>query len=133
MSPIVALILFAAWTLFLVFTSVNWRLFEILRGVPANSWTRGKAKESPAWVTRCEHAHMNCLENLPIFAVIVLAAYGLQQTPAILALAPIVLAARIGQSVVHLIGVSHWLVLLRAAFFTVQVLLMFLMLWRLAA
>lgn len=133
MTPMTALIAYAAWTLLLMFLAVNWRGFEILRGMPANSWTRGQAKASPAWVTRMEHAHMNCLENLPIFAVIVLAAYGLEKVPLILALAPLVLLARLGQSITHVIGTSHLLVLIRATFFTVQVLLMFFMLWRLAA
>ena len=79
MTPITSLLLFAAWTLLVMFLAVNWRLLEIARGVPANSWTRGSAKPAPAWVTRFEHAHMNCLESLPVFAVIVLAAFATEK------------------------------------------------------
>lgn len=131
MTPITALLLFAAWTLLIMFLAVNWRLLEIARGVPAYSWTRGKAKESPAWVTRFEHAHLNCLENLPIFATIVLVAAATGKLEAIAPFAPIVLYARLGQSLVHMISVSHAMVLIRAGLFTVQVALFFWMFWSL--
>lgn len=47
---LLALIGFAAWTLLLVFVSVNWRVLEVLRGVPANSWGRGAEREAPGLV-----------------------------------------------------------------------------------
>ena len=131
MTPMTALILFAAWTLLIMFLAVNWRLVEVARGVPANSWTRGNAKSSPSWVTRFEHAHLNCLENLPIFAVIVLAAAQLGKTEAIATYAPLVLYFRVGQSLVHMISTSPGMVLLRAGLFVVQVVLFAIMFWSL--
>ncbi|MFA5940707.1 MAG: MAPEG family protein [Sinimarinibacterium sp.] len=133
MTGLAALIGFAAWTLALVALAVGWRVVEVLRGKAANSWTRGAAAETPAFVKRAEHAHLNCLENLPIFAVIVLVAQALGKNPVVDAVAAWVLYARLAQSVTHLIGTSHWLVLIRATFYTVQIALFAYLLWGLAA
>lgn len=133
MSAITALIGFTAWTLAMVFVVVGWRVVEVLRGKPANSWTRGMSIESPSFVKRAEHAHLNCLENLPVFAVIVLVAQALGKGSAIDALAAWVLYARIAQSSVHLIGIQPMLVLVRATLFGIQYGLFAYMLWRIAA
>lgn len=132
MTAMTALLGFAAWTLLLMLVYVNWRGVEVLRGVPANSWTRGTDPVRPGWAVRAEHAHLNCLENLPIFAVIVLAAYVLDRVAAVEPFAAWVLYARLGQSLTHLVGISHGLVLLRALFFIAQIVLFFIMLWSLA-
>lgn len=132
MSAMTALIGFAAWTLALVVFVVLWRGVEILRGKPANSWGRDTAIPVPSLVKRAEHAHLNALENLPVFAVIVLAATALGKTAAV-ALACWVLYARIAQSLIHLIGVSPLLVLGRATFYFIQVGLFIYMFWSLLA
>lgn len=133
MTGMMALIGFAAWTLLLVVFVVSWRGVEILRGKRADSWTRGGAIEAPSLVKRAEHAHLNCLENLPIFAVIVLVGHALGKSTVVDAAAAWVLYARLAQSVTHLIGVSHWLVLVRAGFYGAQVALFAYLLWSLAA
>ncbi len=133
MSALVALIGFTAWTLLLVFLAVNWRGIEILRGVKADSWTRGAERERPAMVKRIENAHFNCLENLPIFAAIVLVAYAMGKQPVVDTLACWVLAARLGQSIVHILGVSHGMVVVRATFYIAQILMFFYMMWGLVA
>lgn len=132
MTGMTALLGFTGWMLLLMAIIVSWRVVEILRGKPATSWTRGAAIESPGLVKRAEHAHLNTLENLPIFAVLVLAAQAMNQSAAVDGLAAYVLYARIGQSVIHLIGVTHWLVMLRAGFFAAQYVLFVLMLCNLA-
>ena len=121
MSSLNALIGFAIWTLLLVLTAVGWRVIEVLRGTPADSWGRGSSTARPGFITRAEHAHLNCVENLPVFGAIVLAGAAMGKSSLIDGLAPIVLYARIGQSVTHLVGVSHLLVLIRATFYSVQV------------
>lgn len=133
MSATMALIGFTAWTLLLVILVVGWRAVEVLRGRPANSWGRGSAIASPSFVTRAEHAHINSLENLPIFAAIVLAGSLLGKTAAIDTVAAWVLYARIAQSVTHLIGTSPALVLVRATFFGIQIALFVWLLWRLVS
>lgn len=134
MTGITALLGFTAWTLALVLLVVSWRGIGILTGQRANSWTRGTENPTtPGLIRRAEHAHVNSLENLPIFATIVLAAVALSKSAAVDAVACWVLYARIAQSVVHLIGVSHWLVLIRATFYFVQVGLFAYLLWSLCA
>jgi len=134
MTPsLTAVALFAGWALLLVVIPVGYRVFAVLaQGKGADSWTRGRQQETePGLVERAAHAHMNTLENLPVFAALVLAGVASGQGAAIDALAPWVLYARMAQSVVHLIGVNHWLVLVRAGFFSVQLILFLVMLFRL--
>ncbi|HEY9547299.1 MAG TPA: MAPEG family protein [Solimonas sp.] len=133
MTAMTALIGFAAWTLALVMIVLLWRVIEILRGKPANSWGRGNAIACPGLVTRAEHAHLNALENLPLFAVIVLAATALGKTAAVETVACWVLYARIAQSLVHLISVSSIMVTVRATFYFVQIGLFIYLFWSLLA
>jgi uncharacterized MAPEG superfamily protein len=76
-------------------------------------------------VKRVENAHANCVENLPVYGAIVLGAYVLGRPGVVDATALWFLAARLGQSIVHIAGVNHVLVLIRATFYTIQVLIMF--------
>jgi uncharacterized MAPEG superfamily protein len=86
-----------------------------------------------ALVRRMEDAHANCLENLPVFAVIVLVAAAMGRLDTIAALAPFVLYARIGQSMIHLLGVGKMHVLVRATFWSIQLGLFIWMLAKLLA
>ncbi|MGH8538899.1 MAG: MAPEG family protein [Stenotrophobium sp.] len=134
MTGITALLLFSAWTLVIMFAYVGYRVALVLAGKKlANSWTRGVSSNDPGFVVRASHAHMNCVENLPVFGAIVLAAAALGKSPVVDHVAVYYLAARIAQTIVHLIGISHSLVLVRATLFTVQVLLCFYMIWGLLA
>lgn len=126
MIAVQAVLAFAGWTLLLVLIVFGYRGLRVLQGVAINSWTRGARSTTDAgFVKRAEDAHANCLENLVPFSAIVLGAQALGRPEAV-ALAPIVFYARIGQSVVHLIGTSKPLVTVRATFWAVQ---LFLMLW----
>lgn len=133
MTAITALFGFTALTLALVALVVTWRVLQVLRGKPANAWTRGAAIENPGLIKRAEHAHLNCLENLPVFAAIVLGAQVLGKMPMVDAVACWILYARIAQSVVHLISTHPLMVLVRATFFGVQLALFAYLLWNLAA
>ena len=130
---IISLIGFAAWTLLLPLAQVSYRVLLVLSGKkPANSWTRGQPTDDPKIFERIGHAHLNCLENLPIFAVVILAAAATDQLAVTDPLAQWVLLLRLCQSTVHLIGVSHWLVSIRALFYTAQVAALFWMMAQLA-
>lgn len=130
MTGLTALLLFAAWTLVLMFLYVGYRVALVLAmKKKADSWMRGQPTDDPPFVTRAQHAHLNCVENLPVFAAIVLSAMALGKAPVVDGLAGWVLALRLAQSTVHLIGVSHWLVFIRANLFTLQALLFFYMIW----
>lgn len=131
MLPMQALVGFTAWTLFLVIVVFAWRGFAILfGGRKADSWTRGKVVDNdPAVMARIQNAHLNCLENLPIFAVIVFAAAALNKSSIAVPYAGYVLYARVAQSVTHIIAVNHWMVFVRATFWAIQLVLFVVMLW----
>ena len=133
MTAMIAVLGFALWTLLLVFVSVNWRVLEVLRGRAMNSWGRDDGIAVPDLVKRMQHAHLNCLENLPIFAVLVFAAYFMGKSAAVDGLDMYVLYARLAQSLVHMIGTSAALVFVRATFYVLQVLMFFYMFWSLLA
>src|SRR6476646_10338329 len=102
MTAIQALLGFAAWTALLVLGVFLYRGLRFVTGTPINAWPRGaKPSSDAAFVKRLEDAHANCLENLPVFAVIVLGAAASGRLEVIAALAPWVLYARIAQSLTH--------------------------------
>lgn len=134
MTGMTALLLFAAWTLVIMFAYVGYRVALVLAGKkPANAWTRGMPTDDPGFVVRASHAHANCVENLPVFAAIVLAAAALGKSAVVDQVALYYLLARLAQTTVHLISISHWMVFVRANLFVVQVLLSFYMIWGLLA
>ena len=132
MNGITALLLFAAWTLVLMLTYVFYRTGLVASGQKrADSWTRGQPTQDPPFIIRAQNAHMNCVENLPVFAAIVLAAYAVGKPGVADGVGGYVLAARLAQSITHLYGVSHVLVFVRGTFFTIQTLLFLYMIWQL--
>lgn len=127
-----ALLGFAAWAVLLVFVVLLFRTFIVFTGKkPANSWPRGAPPpaDEPGLFTRFGHAHLNTVENLPVFAAIVAVAAFTERLAVTDPVAMYVLYARIAQSVTHLIGVSHWLVFIRANFLAIQLALFAYMIW----
>ncbi len=134
MPPSHALLGFAAWTLLLIAGVFLYRGMRFLTGTPINHWPRGnKPADDAPFVKRLDDAHANCLENLPVFAVIVLVAAALGRLADIQALAPWVLYARIGQSLAHLSGTGPVNVFVRASFWSAQLALFGWMLVKLLA
>jgi uncharacterized MAPEG superfamily protein len=130
MTGLTALLLFAAWTLVLMFIYVGYRVALTLTFKKApNSWGRTAADVDPPFIQRAHHAHLNCVENLPVFAAIVLAAYAMGKAPVADAVAMWIVGLRLAQSVTHLIGTSAALVFIRANFFLLQGLLYVYMIW----
>lgn len=70
---------------------------------------------------RVTRAHLNSLENLACAASLMLLAVATGQTAVTDGLAMWLLAARVGQSTVHMISTALPMVLIRATLFTVQV------------
>ena len=125
MTGMTALLIYIVWTLILALSYATYRLPLVLTGKKAaNHWERGNAVDDPAILVRAKAAHLNCLENLPLFAALVLVAAATGQSETVNAVAGFIVAARIGQSVVHLIGTSSPLVFIRASLFLAQVALM---------
>ncbi|MFE8073343.1 MAPEG family protein [Marinobacteraceae bacterium S3BR75-40.1] len=101
--PIWMLLGFALWTLaVLLFTVGVYRWSLILTGRAEVKSFRADDVQGRDWYRRAMRAHANCVENLPVFGVIVFALYaGGFAGPVINFLAATVLGARICQSVVH--------------------------------
>jgi uncharacterized MAPEG superfamily protein len=122
---LLSLLGFTAWTLLLVLGVVSYRSVVVLSGRrPANDWQRAKPSQDPEFLQRLTHAHANCLENLPVFASVILVA-GLTGKLGITdPLAPWYLALRICQTLVHLTGTSARQVSIRFSFFLPQLLIL---------
>ncbi len=116
-----ALLGFAAVTIVLVALVVSYRVVLVLTGAKKADEFPRRGYEPPAFIQRMTDAHMNCVENLPLVAAVVLAAVATGQTAVTDPLACYLLYARIAQSAVHSIAVNHWMVLIRATFYTVQI------------
>ncbi len=125
-ASISVLLGYTAWTLALAFVVLFYRTGIVFaRKTPANSWTRGaQTWKDPDLITRVTHAQANCAENLPLVAAVLLGAQALGQGAVTDPLACWLLAARVGQSVVHMIAVNHWMVFIRANLFAVQLLIL---------
>lgn len=121
-AAISTLLGFTALTLALAFAYVGYRAtMGMLGKTPFNSWTRGaQTWDDPAIITRIQHAHLNCLENLPVYAAVLLAAFMLDKVAVLEGLACYYLIARVAQSAIHVISTSALAVFLRANALIVQ-------------
>ena len=125
--PMWVLLGFAAWTLAVLMGSVGvYRWSRILTGRASVREWRADVAQGSDWYQRAMRAHMNCVENLPVYAAVVIAASATGASGSALdGLALTFLAARIGQSLVH-IGMPQTepIAALRFALFFVQVVCM---------
>lgn len=114
---------FAGWMLLLVGT-VGWYRWSRILTARANmrDWRADEVQGDDRY-RRAMRAHANCCENLPVYAAVVVAivATGVD-LPVLDALALVLLAARIGQSLLHVVPArtTELVVGVRFAFFSVQ-------------
>ena len=124
MNAYTTVLLYAGWILLLALFYAAPRIPQALFGIKKiDSWERGKEPIDPLFLQRAKAAHLNALENFPVFAAVVAIAGLMGQVELIAGIAAYVLYARMAQSVTHIIGTSFVLVMLRATFFLVQVLI----------
>ncbi|MGB1203983.1 MAG: MAPEG family protein, partial [Alloalcanivorax venustensis] len=75
MTGFTALLIFVILSLLLAMTYAGYRVPQIFLGnKKANHWERNQPVDDPAFLVRAKGAHLNCLENLPLFAALVLTA-----------------------------------------------------------
>jgi uncharacterized MAPEG superfamily protein len=121
--PLWMLLGFAMWTAaVLVFAIGTYRFSHILTGRAGMASFPADGREGAAWYQRAMRAHANCIENLPLFSVVVFALHASAiASPAADAMAAVALAARICQSLVHISTVqTDRIVTIRFTFFFAQ-------------
>jgi len=125
--PVLVLLGFAAWTLLVLFGTIGiYRWSRIFTGRAEVAEWRADLPQGNDWYKRAMRAHMNCVENLPLYTAIVVAltAAGVHSR-FVDALAIVMLAARIGQTLVHVgLPVTNPTASLRFALFFVQLMCM---------
>lgn len=123
-TSLLALLLYAAWTLLLLSGIAALRVAKTLSGERrANQFLPSGEDVSP-FSGRLSRAHANCYENLPIVAAIILVAFASGHAAITDPLALWLVATRIAQSLVHLASTRSRLVMLRFAFMLAQVLIL---------
>ena len=132
-STALALILFIAWTLLLLVLMEAIRSWLVLsRQVPANGFRPNNDNLAP-FMQRLARAHLNCLEGLPIFGGLMIAALLTGKTSVTDGLALWLVAARAVQTAIHLASVSEIAVTLRFTAFAAQMAIGIYWVWRLLA
>ncbi|MCB9651233.1 MAG: MAPEG family protein [Deltaproteobacteria bacterium] len=125
--PVLSLLGFALWTLLILFVTVGpYRWSRVLTGRASLSQWSADPGTSTGWYARAMRAHMNCIENLPVFGAIV---FAVQQahlsSPLVDGLALSVLGARVLQTTVHIsLEQTDLVVGFRFSFFLVQLMAM---------
>jgi uncharacterized MAPEG superfamily protein len=121
--PLLSLLGFALWTLLVLIATIGvhrwWRiLFEraAINAFPPD------APAGPNWYQRATRAHLNCIENLPVYgAIVVVLTFAGVHGRVLDALSVAVLGARICQSTVHIAFVqTERAVSVRFTFFSIQ-------------
>jgi uncharacterized MAPEG superfamily protein len=125
--PLWVLLAFAVWTILVLLAGVGvHRWSRILSGRSELTDFPGGVVEGPPLYRRVTRAHANCVENLPVYAAIVLTAViaGVD-TPRLDQLAIVFLIARICQTLTHtLFHETNVTVGIRFSFFAVQLVAM---------
>ncbi len=111
---------FIGWFVLLLLSLGGVRILATLKGKAPNSF-RPDGTDVSDFAVRLVRAHANCYESFPIVGGLMLLALATQTTEITNPLALIVLAARIGQSSIHLASTSNLAVQARFSLFLVQV------------
>ena len=115
-----ALLGYAGWALIhavLIVTLRSW--IYLVQGRQSAQFKPDGSDVSPFHMRLCR-AHANIYENLPIFGSIILVAIATGHASITDPLAYYVLAARVAQTVTHLISTSNLAITTRVTFFSVQ-------------
>ena len=130
MTGFEAVLLYVVWAIVLVLLYAGPRIpMAAFTERRMDGWERNKSPVDAPFFVRAKGAHLNCLENFPLFAAVVCVGALMGKSAMIDAVAAYVLYLRIAQGVTHLIGNNSQMVLIRASFFTAQILLILYMIW----
>lgn len=128
--PVWVLLAFAGWTLLTLLVTVGvYRWSRILTRRADLTDFPADVPHGKAWYRRAMRAHANCVENLPVYAAIVVAmlATGVH-SPLLDALAIVLMIARVLQTCVHVAFTeTNWTIGIRFTFFLTQIVCMAIM------
>lgn len=121
MTAYAAVLWYILWMVALVLIYAGPRIPQALMGAKSiDSWERNKTPVDPMFFQRAKGAHLNCIENLPLFVGVVAMAALMNRIEVVNGIAAYVLYARVAQGLVHMVGTSFVLIMVRATFFLVQ-------------
>lgn len=129
-TPVWVLLGFAGWTLLILFATVGvYRWSRILTGRATVREWHADTDQGAAWYRRAMRAHMNCIENLPVYAAIVVAIMATGVTsPWLDSLAVALLVLRVTHSLWHIIlEQTEGVAIIRFALYFLQILILFAM------
>jgi uncharacterized MAPEG superfamily protein len=128
--PVWVLLAFAIWTLISLLATIGvYRWSRILTGRATLAEWRADVPQGNEWYQRAMRAHMNCVENLPVYSAIVVALVATQIHGRIIdILALLLIAARICQTSIHVgLKQTDLVVGIRFTFFLIQIISMIVM------
>ncbi|MCC2618272.1 MAPEG family protein [Aestuariibacter halophilus] len=120
-ASILALTGFIAWTIFLLVWLGSYRLSMVMRRQKAPNSFKADGTDVTDFGYRLTRAYSNCVESFAFIGGALLLALATSSASITDPLALWLLAARLGQSVTHLISISNRAVQIRFAFFIAQV------------
>lgn len=118
----IALLIYCLWMISMLFMMLVVRVKAVRKGLRSKDITPFNENISP-FANRLSRAHANCYENLPIFAAIVLVVAMNNALDILQGTALVFIVARILQSMAHFYSGRMRVVMIRGAFFGVQVFL----------
>lgn len=116
----IALYAYVSWTLLMLVLLGGLRVYNVMaKGKPANSFSP-QGDDVSAYSARLCRVHANCYESFPVFGGLLILSLLTDLTQITDGLALVAVAARVGQSLVHLVSTSVMAVNVRFAFFLAQ-------------
>ena len=98
MTGFIAVLLYVGWmqllTLAYAFPRVPMALFGDRKFA---DWERAEINSDPPFMVRAKGAHLNCVENFPLFAAVVVIAALMGKSPVVDGLATFIVVARVGR------------------------------------
>ncbi|WP_289028128.1 MAPEG family protein [uncultured Paraglaciecola sp.] len=120
-DTILSLLGYISWILFLVIFIAVYRTSLVMKKQKAPNEFKSDGSDSPPFGERLSRAMGNCVESFAFIGGLMLLALATNSAVITNGLALVLLAARLGQSVTHLISTSVLAVQIRFVFFLIQV------------
>ncbi len=117
----IALYALVSWILLILMLLVALRVYNVVvKGKAANSFSP-QGDDVSAYSARLCRVHANCYESFPVFGGLLILSLLTDLTHITDGLALYAVAARVGQSLIHLISTSNMAVNVRFGFFLAQI------------